>query len=259
MRKIDWKLMGPDDIEVRVQSVKNGKATMLLYQNARTAMDAFDEQFGPFDWKIRYEMVGDQMYGILSVFDHEKNEWIDKSDTGAESNIEKEKGFSSDVFKRCAVRWGFARELYTAPRIVWDDDGYGNTGYRVSDVQYNDRRQMTYLRIVNRFGKEAFVWNKDNGIDTKETVQVSEENSFSETRSKASESKKETTVDKVTEYKTALTTQCTALKNTGVDKDEILKFFNYYTKAIEQGWKGKEFRPENLWVKWNTPRDKRVS
>lgn len=245
MRKIDWKLMGPDDIELRVQSVKNGKATMLLYQNARTAMDAFDEQFGPFDWKIRYEMVGDQIYGILSVFDHEKNEWIDKSDTGAESNIEKEKGLSSDIFKRCAVRFGFARELYTAPRIVLDDDGYGNTGYRVSDVQYNDRRQMTYLKIVNRFGKEAFVWNKDNSIDTKETIQV-----------KASENKKETTVDKSDEYKAALTNYCTVLKNTGIDKDEILKFFNYYTKAIEQGWKGKEFKPENLWVRWNTPKVK---
>lgn len=245
MRKIDWKLMGPEDIEVRVQSINNGKATMLLYQNARTAMDAFDEQFGPFDWKIRYEMVGNQMYGILSVFDHEKNEWIDKSDTGAESNIEKEKGLSSDIFKRCAVRFGFARELYTAPKITIDDDGYKCTGYKVSDVQYNERREMTYLRIVNRFGKEAFVWKKDEIKTAAPTVQV-----------KASESKKETTVDKVTEYKAALTTQCTALKNTGIDSNEILKFFNYYTKAIEQGWKGKEFRPENLWVKWNTPKAK---
>lgn len=254
--------MGPDDIELRVQSVKNGKATMLLYQNARTAMDAFDEQFGPFDWKIRYEMVGDQIYGILSVFDHEKNEWIDKSDTGAESNIEKEKGLLSDIFKRCAVRFGFARELYTAPRIVLDDDGYGNTGYRVSDVQYNGRRQMTYLKIVNRFGKEAFVWKKDEVNTVSSTVQVSEENSFSETRFKADNNNvvvnnmNTTNKDKSEEYKAALTNYCTVLKNTGIDKDEILKFFNYYTKAIEQGWKGKEFRPENLWVKWNTPKVK---
>lgn len=254
MRKIDWKLMGPEDIEVRVQSINNGKATMLLYQNARTAMDAFDEQFGPFDWKVKYEVVGGQIYGVISVYDHDKGEWVDKSDTGAESNIEKEKGLSSDIFKRCAVRWGFARELYTAPKITIDDDGYKCTGYRVSDVQYNERREMTYLRIVNRFGKEAFVWKKDEVKTAAPTVQVKADNNNVVVNNTNTTNK-----DKAEEYKAALTTQCTALKNTGIDSNEILKFFNYYTKAIEQGWKGKEFRPENLWVKWNTPKTAKAS
>lgn len=252
MKKI--RNLKADEIECRPQSVKNGKATILLYIDSRAATDLLDECYGMENWTMEYKDVAGQIYGRLTIYDNESDRWVFREDTGSPANIEKEKSLASDILKRCIVRFGVT-ELYTAPRIVWDDDGYGNTGYRVSDVQYNNRRQMTYLRIVNRFGKEAFIWNKDNGNDTKETVQVSED------AIKASESKKETTVavDKVTEYKTALTTQCTALKNTGVDKDEILKFFNYYTKAIEQGWKGKEFRPENLWVKWNTPRDKRVS
>lgn len=244
MRKIDWKLMGPEDIEVRVQSINNGKATMLLYQNARTAMDAFDEQFGPFDWKVKYEVVGGQIYGVISVYDHDKGEWVDKSDTGAESNIEKEKGLSSDIFKRCAVRWGFARELYTGPKITIDDDGYGNSGYKVSEVGYNENRQMTLLKIVNRFGKEVFSWTA--GQQTKKEIKV--------------QAVKAETQDETKErYKQNLKDKCTILKNTGINTKEVLKFFEYYTKAIEQGWKGADFNAEKLWIKWTQPREQKVS
>lgn len=51
MKTINWKLLEPKDIEVRVGSFlgdNKEKVSLLLYQNARTAMDAFDEQFGEF-------------------------------------------------------------------------------------------------------------------------------------------------------------------------------------------------------------------
>ena len=237
-RRINWNLLKPEDIEVRVQSVKNGKATMLLYQNSRTAMEAFDEQFGEFGWQIRYEDAGGQIYGILSVYDEERGIWVEKSDTGSESNIEAAKGQSSDIFKRVAVRWGFARELYTAPRIVIEDDGYGNSGYRVEDIRYNDKRQIIYLKIVNKFGKEAFTWSTYTIKDPLNPPKA--------------ENKTENKVEKkaeTTNYKEMLTAKCSTLKQTE-NKDEVLKFYNYYIKVIESGWKGKIFDADTLWKRW---------
>ena len=45
------------------------------------------------------------------------NEWVWKDDCGTESYTEKEKGESSDSFKRACFNWGIGRELYTAPFI----------------------------------------------------------------------------------------------------------------------------------------------
>lgn len=234
MSRIEWELLRPEDIEVRVQSVKNGKANMLLYQNSRTAMEAFDRQFGEFGWQIRYEDAGGQIYGILSVYDENRGVWVEKSDTGDESNISEKKGQSSDILKRCAVRWGYARELYTAPKIQVEDDGYGNSGYRVDDIKYNDNRQIIYLKIVNKFGKEAFTWS---------TYTIKDPLNPPKAENKT-ENKAETT-----NYKEMLTAKCSELKQTE-NKDEVLKFYNYYIKVIESGWKGKTFDVDTLWKRW---------
>lgn len=148
--------MRPQDIEIRPAMVKDGEATLLLYQDSRNTMDALDRNFGEFGWKIEYKDVAGQIYGRLSIKDPEAGEWITKEDTGEESNISAQKGQSSDILKRCAVRFGYGRELYTAPRIKVPDDKYGNTGYRVSSIAYNDNREISQLTIVNRFGKTVY-------------------------------------------------------------------------------------------------------
>lgn len=161
--------MRPQDIEVRPAMTKNGKATLLLYQDSRNTMDALDRNFGAFGWQIKYKDVGGQIYGCLSIKDPDTGEWITKEDTGDESNISAQKGQSSDILKRCAVRFGYARELYTAPRITVDDDNYGNTGYRVSEITYNTNREISHLVLVNRFDKPVFTWNEGN-VQTTTTV-----------------------------------------------------------------------------------------
>ena len=40
---------------------------------------------------------------------------ISKTDCGTESNVEQQKGEVSDAFKRCAVNFGIARDLYNLP------------------------------------------------------------------------------------------------------------------------------------------------
>lgn len=167
MRQLKWNTLGPDDIEVRVQgNPKNGMQTYLLYQNSRTTGRAFDEMFGEFGWQLTYKDVGGQIYGCLSVWDETRLQWVTKEDTGAESNIEAQKGLSSDIFKRCAVRWGYARELYTAPKIVLPDTTPKQLN--VNAVIYDEGHNMIYLKLVDNWGNVHFEWSKGQKPQTTE-------------------------------------------------------------------------------------------
>ena len=95
-------------------------------------------------------------------------EWVWKADCGTESQTEKEKGESSDSFKRACVCWGIGRELYTAP-FIWiplTPDFYeGNklskkaqntiNKFRVSVIDYKDG-VISNLIIVDKDG--TVVW-----------------------------------------------------------------------------------------------------
>lgn len=165
----------PEDIECRVQQVKETQsgvgAAVLLYKNARVDMRILDDVFGPMNWQR--EHARDNANCIISVWDSEKNQWIRKEDTGTESNTEAEKGIASDSFKRAGFNWGIGRELYTAP-FIWiilhNDEFYKDKNgklratqkakFRVRDVQYNERREMTQLVIVDGNGEERFSMQK---------------------------------------------------------------------------------------------------
>lgn len=230
MKRIEWDLMRPQDIEIRPAMVKDGKATLLLYQNSRTAMDALDRNFGEFGWKMEYKDVGGQIYGRLSIKDPETGEWIYKEDTGEESNIAAEKGMSSDILKRCIVRFGYGRELYTAPRIVIDDDGYGFSGYKVGRIEYSDNREIISLDIVNRFGKIVFSWRDDDGIVNTPQPQY-QQHSQPDMNDKTA----------------GLHAFCDSIKGQGLDF-EIEKFKVWWEPKVKN-WKG-NFDPERLWSSW---------
>ena len=229
MNRISWDLMRPQDIEIRPAMVKDGKATLLLYQNSRTAMDALDRNFGEFGWKISYKSVGNQIYGCLSIKDPDTGEWISKEDTGEESNISAQKGQSSDILKRCAVRFGYARELYSAPRIVVEDDKYGNTGYKVSRIEYNENREIIFLEIVNRFGKIVYSWKDDAYVNKPMPTPTQKDNG----------------------NLAALIKFCSELKPM-LDEEgfqELKEFYTYWgvtNREKLENWEG-PFKPEKLW------------
>ena len=231
MKRIEWDLMRPQDIEIRPAQVKDGKATLLLYQNSRTAMDALDRNFGELGWKIEYKDVAGQIYGRLSILDIDTGEWVYKEDTGDESNISAQKGQSSDILKRCAVRFGYGRELYSAPRIVVEDDKYGNSGYKVSYIDYNDNREIIRLMIVNRFGKTVFDYVNDGYANTQ--VRMEEVN----------------TQPQPVNNTEILRTFCGSIK-ANADKNQLKRFWEFYSKKAE-GWKG-VIQPDKLWKRWLT-------
>lgn len=101
----------------KIQSVtKDGKASCVAYIDARDVMKLLDEEVGIGKWQDKFDTTS--KYLICSIGIKIDNEWIWKSDTGADMLSEKvdesihDKGLFSDAFKRAAVKWGVGRFLY---------------------------------------------------------------------------------------------------------------------------------------------------
>lgn len=156
-----------DEIECRVATIKEGKGlSLLLYKNARCDMNILDETVGVENWQRRhYECKGNLFcsVGINVNYEDESKEplWIWKDDCGTESYAEKEKGESSDSFKRSCFCWSIGRELYTAP-FIWikaSDCEIKNNKctdkFYVSDIEISEDKVIKKLRIKCR-GKVVF-------------------------------------------------------------------------------------------------------
>lgn len=162
---MQFRDLSADDIEVRVQSVKDTGCVLLLYKNARCDMNILDETVGCMNWKR--EHCRDNANCIVSIWDEKKAQWISKEDTGTESNTEAEKGLASDSFKRACFNWGIGRELYTAP-FIWIPAGNVQINnkktfdkFSVEKIKVENKR-ITGLAIINEtLKKRAFLWMKE--------------------------------------------------------------------------------------------------
>ena len=112
-----------DEIECRVQSVKENGLVLLLYKDARVDMSILDETVGSENWQNKfYEYKGILFCSLgINTNYHDKtlpDRWVWKDDAGVESNTEAEKGNASDARKRSGFAWGIGRELYSSP-FIW--------------------------------------------------------------------------------------------------------------------------------------------
>ena len=112
---MEFRELKAEEIDCRVASIDKTWCTLLLYKDARVDMNVLDETGGSMNWQKHYSR--DNANCTVSIWDKEKNQWIEKEDTGTESFSEAEKGLASDSFKRACFNWGIGRELYTAPTI----------------------------------------------------------------------------------------------------------------------------------------------
>lgn len=112
---MQFRTLKANEIDVRVAQIDKSWCTLLLYKDARVDMNILDESVGSMNWQKKY--LRDNANCIVSIWDDEKKQWIEKEDTGTESFTEAEKGLASDSFKRACFNWGIGRELYTAPSI----------------------------------------------------------------------------------------------------------------------------------------------
>lgn len=156
-----------DEIEVRVAQAKDTGVSLLLYKDARVDQNILDETVGAMNWMRHHGR--DNANCIVSIFDKGKNQWIEKEDTGTESNTEKEKGLASDSFKRACFNWGIGRELYTAP-FIWikaaDCTALKQNGqkwqcfdsFEVEKIVIADKRILAIAIKNSKTGKRVFVW-----------------------------------------------------------------------------------------------------
>ena len=175
---MDLKFRGlyPDEIEIRVGTVSQRGASLLLYKNARVDMALLDQVVGPMNWQRDHKEVKGNMYCGIGITDG--HDWVWKWDCGTESNTEAEKGESSDSFKRAGFNWGLGRELYTAPLIFinceTEAEGYKYKlknrsefyDTKVSKIEYEDyngSRRISKLEITRK-GKVIYSWQSDTEI-----------------------------------------------------------------------------------------------
>lgn len=181
----EFRALKADEIECRVQSVKEKGLVLLLYKDARCDMRILDETVGAENWqRNHYECKGNLFCQVGIRFpvpvgsDYGKtvsqDEWVWKSDCGTESNTEKEKGEASDSFKRACFNWGIGRELYTAPFIWIPAEKCKISGgkcfdrFTVEKIKIEDKK-ITALAILNETQKiRAFVWMKEEKKKEKE-------------------------------------------------------------------------------------------
>ena len=97
------RLLNSDEIECRVGTISEKGLSLLLYKDARADMKILDETFGAMNWERQHELIGDNLYCTVRIWDENKHQWISKMDVGTESYTEKEKGQASDSFKRACV------------------------------------------------------------------------------------------------------------------------------------------------------------
>ena len=96
----------------------SGGNRQLDYVTARFVQDRLDAAVGPMNWRTRFETLPGgatqavRCYIAIRPPSGDEDDWVEKGDVGIPSSIEPEKGAHSDAFKRAAVHWGIARDLY---------------------------------------------------------------------------------------------------------------------------------------------------
>lgn len=170
---MEFRPLRKDEIDCRVAQIEKNWCTLLLYKDARVDMNILDETVGSMNWQKRY--LRDNANCVVGIWDKDKNQWIEKEDTGTESFTEAEKGLASDSFKRACFNWGIGRELYTAPSIFilphkdmvpkgkdgeffeYKDGKYTTkTRFYVDYIDYDEKRNITDLVIRDHKGNSRF-------------------------------------------------------------------------------------------------------
>ena len=172
--EMNIRLLRADEIECRVATINEIGVSLLLFKDARVDLKILDETFGAFGWQRTHQSIDGNLYCTISLWDAEKQQWISKQDVGTKSYSEQEKGQASDSFKRAAFCVGVGRELYTAP-FIWipaakakvqkkGDKYTTNEHFSVSQISYNDNREIISLVIKDSKGIVVYSLQPDNSL-----------------------------------------------------------------------------------------------
>lgn len=166
-----FRLLRADEIDVRVSREMQSGCAVLLYKDARCDMNILDETVGPQRWQRHHSR--DNANCIVAIY-FDGIGWVEKEDTGTESNTEAAKGLASDSFKRSCFNWGIGRELYTAPKFIFipsdkltknPKTGKISTTFAVSHIAYDEHQEICELIIVDASsGKTLYSYKGNNRV-----------------------------------------------------------------------------------------------
>jgi hypothetical protein len=160
-----------DQIDFRIQSInKGGFATILAYKDARVDMNRLDEVYGAGFWQKKYEVINENLFCSVGVWNKELSQWVWVQDVGTESNTEKEKGQASDAFKRACFNLGIGRELYDYPliQVKLEEGEWELRGEKASATwnlklkewkwysEFDENNKLTYLGAKDQKGLIRF-------------------------------------------------------------------------------------------------------
>lgn len=156
---MNFRDLTADEIECRVQSVKEKGLILLLYKDARVDMNILDETVGAENWQNSFYEHKGILFCTLGInTNYEKpdlcDRWVWKDDAGVESNTEAEKGNASDARKRAGFAWGIGRELYTAP-FTWIPADKCN----ITNGKCFDKFEVEKIIIENKKIMALAIWN----------------------------------------------------------------------------------------------------
>lgn len=168
MEEKEIRLLRASEIECRIGMVRENGLSLLLYKDARVDQRILDETFGIFGWQRRHSVLNDNLYCTVSIWDNEKEQWIEKQDVGTAGDTAKEKGEASDSFKRACFSVGIGRELYSAP-FIWipstkcniekrGDKYFCKEKFNVHGISYGNDREIVGLNIVNSQNNVVYAW-----------------------------------------------------------------------------------------------------
>lgn len=227
----------PEDVEVRVQSSKNGKTRLLLYITSRSVVTLLDEAVGCTNWCSDIVEVNGMSVVKIGIWDSEKNMFVYRADVGSESNIEKEKGLISDGYKRCLARFGLI-DLYTTPEIIVPEVQYEK--YHVTNLEYKgDSRTISALTIADSKGATVFNWTLEGGTTTKVFKMV---NKTADSKDEEPKATGITTEDELRNFFKEIKSRAGSEWETV--KPSITAFLNYYREKLPI------LKPESAWKKW---------
>ncbi len=153
------KLAEPiDPLNWKVQAIQKQAKTCVVvpYIDARQAQQRFDDVCGITNWANEHKEEKGNMYCRIGI--NTDVGWVWKSDVGKESHIEKEKGESSDSFKRAAVHWGVGRFLYDMDAVILPaKEGKGQKWYACT----HSAKQLLAIGINDPKAADVILYNNE--------------------------------------------------------------------------------------------------
>ena len=151
LKQIQQELKKEIPYKWRVQSFSKHKpqATCVAYIDSRDVQDVLDKHC---IWSDRYYSVNGMLFCEITIY----ADGIEykRSDAGSESNVEAQKGQSSDAFKRAAVKFGIGRFLYSKKMVYLKADAVKTSNNYPKVVDNNGQKVWDITKHINQLNNQ---------------------------------------------------------------------------------------------------------